>query len=279
MRPFITKILFVIFILFPISLYAQTTIDPLFATTSLIVGLKDGQEQLKATGFFYSDDQAKLYLVTNKHVIYGEKFADNPDPVINQIRLKLHTNPDNLSQNKEITINLMDGQRRIWLEYKPDSGVDVVLIPVTINRKDYFFVPLNKSFIDSKNIQVGFEKIFIMGYPFGWHDEVNNLPITRVGHLSSPFKVPFRGKPVMLGDIETHKGMSGGPVFMRLEDYTEKKDDKLVKHMGSSRTILIGIFSGQPLWQLENEKTGKTIPIYHTLVNIWFSDLILEILK
>ena len=118
-----------------------------------------------------------------------------------------------------------------------------------------------------------------MGYPFGWHDEVNNLPIARVGHLSSPFKIPFRGKPVMLGDIETHQGMSGGPVFIRLEDYTEKKNDKLVKRLGSSRTILIGIFSGQPLWQLENKKTGNKIPIYHTLVNIWFSDLILEILK
>jgi hypothetical protein len=50
MRPFIPKILFVIFALFPISLYSQATIDPLFTTTSLIVGLKNGQEQLKATG-------------------------------------------------------------------------------------------------------------------------------------------------------------------------------------------------------------------------------------
>lgn len=279
MRPFIANILFVIFILFPISLYAQPPIDPLFATTSLIVGLKDGQKQLTATGFFYSDDRAKLYLVTNKHVVYGENFAANPDPIIDQIRLKLHTNANNLSQNKEITINLMDGQRRKWIEYKPDSGVDVVLIPVTISRKDYFFVTLRKSFIDSNNIRVGFEKIFIMGYPFGWHDEVNNLPITRVGHLSSPFKVPFRGKPVMLGDIETHKGMSGGPVFMRLKDYLKKKDGKWNKQLGSSKTILIGIFSGQPLWYLENKKAGKTIPIHHTLANIWFSDLILDILK
>ena len=279
MRPFIANILFVIFILFPIAPYAQTSIDPLFGTTSLIVGLKDGREKLKATGFFYSDDRAKLYLVTNKHVVYGENFAANPDPIIDQIRLKLHTNANNLSQNKEITINLMDGQRRKWIEYKPDSGVDVVLIPVTISRKDYFFVTLRKSFIDSNNIRVGFEKIFIMGYPFGWHDEVNNLPITRVGHLSSPFKVPFRGKPVMLGDIETHKGMSGGPVFMRLKDYLKKKDGKWNKQLGSSKTILIGIFSGQPLWYLENKKAGKTIPIHHTLANIWFSDLILDILK
>ncbi len=263
----------------PIILYAQKSIDPLFATTSLVVGMKDEKVRLQATGFFYSDDQMELYLVTNKHVIYGKKFAENPAPIINQIKLKLHANPNDLSHNKDITIDLMDGQRRLWLEYKSDPAVDVVLIPVAISRKDYFFVHLNKSFIDSENIQVGFEMIFIMGYPYGWHDEVNNLPITRVGHLSSPFKIPFRGKPVMLGDIETHRGMSGGPVFMRLKDYIEKKDGKLIKRMGASRTILIGIFSGQPIWQLTNKETGARISIRHTLANIWFSDLILNILK
>jgi hypothetical protein len=165
------------------------------------------------------------------------------------------------------------------LEYNSDPAVDLVLIPVIISSKEYLFSYLDKSFIESRNIQVGFEKIFIMGYPFGWYDEVNNLPIARVGHLSSPFKIPFRGKPVMLGDIETHKGMSGGPVIMRLKDYTEMKDGKRVKKVGSSRTILIGVFSGQPIWMLTNTKTGERISINHTLANIWFSDLILEMLK
>ena len=84
----------------------------------------------------------------------------------------------------------------------------------------------------------------------------------------------------MLGDVETHPGMSGGPVFMKLEDYTEKENNNWVKHIGSSKTILIGIFSGQPIWQLTDKKTGlPSSPIRHTLANIWFSDLILEILK
>jgi len=33
------------------------------------------------------------------------------------------------------------------------------------------------------------EEIFVMGYPYGWYDKVNNLQITRVGHLATPFKV------------------------------------------------------------------------------------------
>lgn len=280
MKNLVAKSILIILSLFPVSLSAQTAIDPLFATTTIVAGLKDEQEQLTASGFFYSDDQGKIYLVTNKHVIYGEKFAENPDPIINRIRLRLHTNPNNVSLNKEIIINLMDGKKRVWFEYKADPGVDVVLIPVTINRADYFFVTLDKSFIDSGNIQVLFEKIFIMGYPYGWYDQINNLPITRVGHLSSPFRIPFQGKSVMLGDVETHPGMSGGPVFMKLEDYTEKENNNWVKHLGSSKTILIGIFSGQPIWQLTDKKTGLTSPpIRHTLANIWFSDLIIEILK
>lgn len=267
-------------ILFCVNAFANIEIDPLYASTSIVIGLKNGNQILTATGFFFNGEDGKLYLVTNKHVIYGKKFAEEVDPIIDQIKLILHIDPKNLSKNEELIINLTEGKKNKWLEYKSSPEVDVVLIPVNIDRNKYFLIPLNKSFVEIENIQVGFEKIFIMGYPYGWYDKINNLPITRVGHLSSPFKVPFQGKQVMLGDVETHEGMSGGPVFMRLEDYTEKKGDKQIKHMGSTRIVLLGIHSGQPLWQLIDSKSGeKTLTIHHTLVNIWFADLILEILK
>lgn len=277
------KHLIIFFLIFSILLStnadAKIVIDPLYASTSIVVGIKNGKEKIKATGFFFVDEKDKLYLVTNKHVIYGEKFAEGVDPIIDKIKLNLHVDPNNLTKNKELIINLIEDQKKKWLEHKSNPEIDVVLIQADIDRTKYFLIPLNKSLIETGSIQVGFEKIFIMGYPFGWYDNVNNLPITRVGHLSSPFKVPFQGKPVMLGGVETHKGMSGSPVFIRLEGYTEKKGGKSTMHMGSTKIVLLGIYSGQPLWQLVDKKSGKKKPVYHTLVNIWFADLILDILK
>jgi hypothetical protein len=84
----------------------------------------------------------------------------------------------------------------------------------------------------------------------------------------------------MLGDVETHPGMSGGPVFMRLEDFVSIEEGQQVKHLGSSKLLLVGIHSGQPRWDLIDKRTGKIEQtISHSLINIWFSDLILEILK
>ena len=88
--------------------------------------------------------------------------------------------------------------------------MDVVLIPIKLDRKKYVIAKTDKSMIDASDITADFEKIFVMGYPHEWHDKFNNLPVTRVGHLSSPFKIPFKNQPIMLGDVETHRGMSGG---------------------------------------------------------------------
>ncbi len=255
------------------------TVDPIYVTTALIIELHNKKPKGSATGFFFMDDKQNLYLVTNKHIIYGERYYENPEPKIDQIKLNLHTDARNLSQNEEVVVDLFDGKNRKWLEHS-NHDFDVILIPLNIDQKKFVIMATNRSFIESSNIQVGFEKIFVMGYPFGWYDTVNNLPVTRIGHLSSPFKVPFQGKPIMLGDVETHPGMSGGPVFMNLEDYVTIQGSKRVKNLGAHKVILVGIHSGQPRWDLVDAKTGRiTKTIRHSLVHIWFSDLILEILN
>ncbi len=83
----------------------------------------------------------------------------------------------------------------------------------------------------------------------------------------------------MLGDVETHRGMSGGPVYMELKDYTTQEGNNRTKHLGATKIILAGIHSGQPRWDLIDKKTGKiSESISHSLIFIWFSDLILEII-
>jgi Trypsin-like peptidase domain len=194
-----------------------------------------------ATGFFFLD-KGTVYLVTNKHVIYGKmnygQDEIRPIPEIDALRLNLHTNIKNSAENEEVTISLFDNERKLWLEHYL-TGVDVVLIPLAIDRKKYLFSTISREIIDIKDIVVDdFEKIFVMGYPHGWYDRFNNFPVARVGHLSSPFKVHFQGLPMMMDDVITHEGMSGGPVFMRLVDFiTQDGEGKKTRLLGSTRYI------------------------------------------
>jgi hypothetical protein len=251
----------------------MTGIHEIFTATTILIGLLNGEQKGTATGFFFSDDEQNVYLVTNKHVIYGNDYnRTDPQAKIDQIRLNLHTNAADLSQNEEVIIDLFDGGKKRWLEHSIAS-VDVVLIPVNLDREKYVFLALDKSYCDSESILIYFEKIFVMGYPFGWYDQINNLPIVRVGNLSSPFGVPFSGRPYMLGDVETHKGMSGGPVLMDLQDYTilEARARQLINYPGRRKFLLVGVNSGQQPLPGTDARPN--------LIVIWFPELIFDILK
>lgn len=274
------KILFLIItVSFLPSICKAKSVDPIFLTTTIIERISKQKPAGNASGFFYESNN-KLFIVTNKHVIYGKKFyEENSNPEIDQIKITLHKNKNDLRDNEEITIDLFNNEKKVWIEHDKKE-YDVILIPIEVDRNKYVLTSTNSSYIGSDNIVIGFEKIFVMGYPFGWHDKIHNLPIVRVGHLSSPFEVPYKELPIMLGDVETHPGMSGGPVFMELKDYTTFNGKKRSKHLGAKKMLLVGIHSGQPLWQLKDKRTGtigKNIP--HTLINIWFADIILDILS
>jgi len=253
-------------------------VEPIFLTTTYIERFKNGTECGSATGFFFAHNDS-IFLVTNKHVIYEDDYPISDSiPKVDKFRLLLHTDPNDLSKNESLDINLFEEGKKIWLEHK-NKSVDIILVPLKLDKSKYLIVPVDKTLLEFENLVIQFEKIFVMGYPYGWFDRKINLPITRVGHLSSPFRIPFHGMPVMLGDVETHKGMSGGPVYMELKDYVTQEGSNRIKHLGDTKIFLAGIHSGQPRWDLIDKKTGKiSESISHSLIFIWFSDLILEII-
>lgn len=182
----------------------------MFTVTTILKTFLDDQQIGVATGFFYVHND-KLYIVTCKHVIYGNNFGQNtqaPVAQVNKLKLNLHTNIQNSTQNEEVTVNLINNGNRIRLEHQY-TDVDVILVPITIDRTRYVISNVDTTLLNYENLVIpDFERIFIFGYPFGWFDQFNNLPIVRTGNLASPFQVPFQGKPIMLGDVITHEGMS-----------------------------------------------------------------------
>ena len=254
------------------------SVDSIYLSTTLVRRFSGNESKGNATGFFFQNKQGSVYLVTNKHVIYGDNFSDESAvPEIDKIKLTLHSNKDNLAQNETVTIGLFKKDDKLWKEHSSEY-IDIVCMPLDLDRNKFVFAAVDESLLDVSNIKIGIEKIFVMGYPYGWHDSLHNLPITRIGHLSSPFGVPFHGNPFMLGDVETHPGMSGSPVFMHLIDYVTVDNGKPTRHMGQSKIILLGVYSGNPVWKLKDENTNEVITIPRSLSVIWFGDLIKEII-
>src|SRR6058998_3594132 len=99
-------------------------IDPLYVATSRLIGLRGDQEITSATAFFWTDN-ARTFVVTNKHVILGDNFA-NPRP-LTSIRLRCHTTA-NPSVSNDVDVPLFNGSSPIWLEHN-NPRVDVVVIP------------------------------------------------------------------------------------------------------------------------------------------------------
>lgn len=56
--------------------------------------------------------------------------------------------------------------------------------------------------------------VVFVGYPLGYFDETNNVPILRAGRIASIPKIDFVGQPQFLIDAQVYPGSSGSPVFV-----------------------------------------------------------------
>lgn len=157
-----------------------------------------------ATGFFYCNEKnTQVFLITNRHVIC--------DPNTNYfpyaIKLTLHTNAEDMTQNTEYPIHLYDGIKPIWRNPNPPKA-DVVAIQ--IDHKDFAACSIRyrnfqtNNMLDKKSRLDIADDIFAMGYPLGIYDEVHNLPLVRGGTVSSPYPIPRNGQPYFLVDANLH---------------------------------------------------------------------------
>ena len=208
----------------------------------------------KATGFFYVHE-ARFYLITNRHVIIDEKNERYPDSV----RLYVHLNKEKPEDIKYVTKRIYDEKRAPWwLEHKSNvkgNIVDVIAIPIHDEIIDY---AKSIAYWSEKNLPRdgasylnSFINLSFLGYPLGFYDEKNNLPVKRSGTPASVYGIPFDGRPRFLLDVISHPGASGSPVCLPIGDLLDGD--------------LVGILSGS------HPKTG--------LAYVWYSFLIPEIIN
>lgn len=241
------------------------TISDINFTTTKIKILKSGEALWTASGFFFRHNNIK-YLATNRHVIIDEEEKHFPDA----LQIRLHTDRNELTKNEELEIPLYKGSKRLWLQHPEYSRnrCDAILIPLdkTSLKKEGLikFNSTSITFIGSEIINTkdvnSFVNVVVVGYPLGFCDEINNLPVYRKAMISSCYGVNFKGAPYFLIDANLHEGTSGSPVVN--SPHTLFKDGK--KKEGFT---FFGIHSAEHI--VDKDPLGLNV--------VWYGHLLVEI--
>lgn len=254
----------------------MAAIDPLFVSVCrIIASSKEGAEYHYATGFFYEHAEG-LYLITNRHVVIDEEDDYHPDELI----LRLHTNPRNLQENAPYKISLYDDAIPVWYEHPRGEDVDLIAIWLDVGIKSRFTIKpftMNDFAPSSIEFPVG-QDLLVMGYPKGYHDQFNNLPLVRNALISSAYGVNFDRNPYFLIDSHLHEGMSGSPVITAPSSTFQ--GDGYTAMYGEVFKFLIGVNSAT-VDVAKTEENGESRDKYEDplgLNTVWYARLIPEII-
>src|SRR5260221_626924 len=141
---------------------------------------------------------------------------------------------------------------QVFYDHPTDSTIDVAVLPFIAPSEwpmpwdeGFFDETQNQRFVELRVTQT----CFLIGFPLGLVDRttpVHVLPIYKTAHIASEPHLDFQGRPIVIIDGTTRRGMSGSPVVVSREYY------------GSDRNRLVGIYTGhyRPLGALEDSALG-----------------------
>jgi hypothetical protein len=103
--------------------------------------------------------------------------------------------------------------------------------PIAWNES-FFDEMQNQRFVELRVTQT----CFVIGFPLGLVDRttpVHLLPIYKTAHIASEPHLDFQGRPIVIIDVMTRRGMSGSPVVVSRDYY------------GWYQNRLVGIYTGR----------------------------------
>jgi len=246
-------------------------VPPQYTMTTMITTLIHGRTATpsrlsNATGLFFSHS-GRTYLVTSRHVLIDEEERYYPD----SIEIRVHTDAQDISKNREVELPLYESGKPLWLEHPTrGSAVDLVVLSVeeTLPKDARINYWTAKDFLPiDKRLPVG-AHLSVIGYPLGFYDIENNLPMVRQAGLASIYQSDFRGNPFFLIDASLHEGTSGSPVITTTPRTI--MDDKFSIIMGWGPPFLLGVNSG--------EFPDSKLTSFLGLHKVWYPYLITDII-
>ena len=194
---------------------AMHFVDSRLVRVASVLTLKGGNVLTNATGFFYQRD-GYLFLITCRHVVIDEPTGHYPD----QLKLRVHSDRDDLTLNGELFLDLYGGGNALWREHpKLGGNIDVVAVPVLDPTviANWFVDTFSPADLmdETKTLALG-QQVLVIGFPLGFNDEKHNLPMIRNATIASVYPLPFKGQRYFITDARLHRGASGSPVIARL---------------------------------------------------------------
>lgn len=191
----------------------MTRLDPLFFSTARVSTFNGETGRTHASGFFF-EREARLYLVTSRHVMIDPASDHHPD----RLEIELHLDRVDLTRSTGLSMLLYRDARAVWRQGRDASGeIDVAVLEIDRSAlpDGAVVVPFTPEHLQPVSEDVPTEaSLFVIGFPLGFHDALHHLPVVRHAVLASPFGIRFQGQGFFLTDARTHRGTSGAPVVM-----------------------------------------------------------------
>ena len=183
----------------------------IYSTVKIVTDSKDGTGFI--VDFSLNKNFKELVLITNKHVVENESDF--------KIVLSLQTFEKKIERKSYV---LKDFRKK----YVEDDRYDLCAISLDIISEDILknqekivapHITLNDICgPDELNSIDAIIDVYVVGYPFGFIDDTNNLPVVKKGITSTPLYSDFEGMAKFLLDAGIMPANSGSPVYFRNDD-------------------------------------------------------------
>ena len=265
-------------------------IDHISLSTTPVDLYKGNDLVSKGTGFYYVESHDKgqvLFLVTNYHVLTGWPPTKKLPPIGDNVLFQFHTSADDTGKVKSVRCPLFTKSGKpIWITSGTCTEADVALIPLVQQAYQECKVScISADWAKSQMLLRPTTNVTLVGYPYGFSDATNALPIWKTGTIASEPTVDFEKKPLLLIDVSAFPGMSGSPVFAIASGTYELADGSAVT-VGSVREFL-GIYASMQMVGKEKFLEQITHGVQYgirdaeslQIGNVWKAKLLLETAK
>jgi hypothetical protein len=265
-------------------------IDYLSLSTTPVNLLKGNDLVSQGTGFYYvekAEGGQVLFLVTNYHVLTGSAPNDRKSPIGDNITFQFHESAEVPGKVKTLRLPLFTKSGKpLWITSSSFPEADLAVIPVLSDAyKDCKVSCISAEWAKPQMLLRPTTNVTLVGYPYGYFDTANALPIWKTGTIASEPGVDFEKKPLLLVDVAAFPGMSGSPVFAIASGIYERADGSAVTP-GSVREFL-GVYASMQMVgknkYLEQLTHGAQYGIRDMeslqIGHVWKANLVLETIK
>ncbi len=264
----------------------MTEVDHLSLSTTPVVLFKGDQPVSQGTGFYFArtvESQSVLFLVTNYHVLTGHAPAEMKAPIGDNITFQFHKSATQTGDVHTVRLPLFTKQNTpIWITNESVPDADMAVLPVDAGfYKDCDVRGISADWAASKLKLRPTSDVTLIGYPYGYYDKTNALPIWKTGTIASEPSVDFEDKPLVVIDISAFPGMSGAPAVAISYGMYETEGGGTA--VGGSRRFL-GVYASMQMLKeekyLEQLAQGANIGIVTEqsleLGHVWKAKLIID---